>query len=240
MVLGIVASVGVVAPVLSGTALAEDSVGGVELIDTSLRLDLGAALAQESQPAVQPAGDEASKSSSGGTASDGRSQAYGHAGSRWWTIGAAYANNFQSDSDINLHIAFSTFLTDELEFAVEGAGWYFHQAGDDTGGVSGSMLFRWHFWHAPDYDWTVFGDAGIGLLFGFDEVPDGGTGFNFLPRVGAGFTKALNDSIDGESRGPRLMVGVRYHHISNGRVSGDSRNPARDAVCVYAGITFPF
>jgi hypothetical protein len=71
-------------------------------------------------------------------------------------------------------------------------------------------------------------------------VPDGGTGFDFLPRVGIGFTKAFSDSVDGESRGPRWMVGVRYHHISNGRIASDSRNPARDAVCVYAAITFPF
>jgi hypothetical protein len=102
------------------------------------------------------------------------------------------------------------------------------------------MVFRWHFLHAEDYNWSIFGDAGIGILAGFDEVPDGGTGFNYLPRIGAGFTKAFNDSIDGESRGARWMVGVRYHHISNGRISGDSRNPARDAVCIYAGITFPF
>jgi hypothetical protein len=232
--LGIVASIALGAPALADGLTSEGA--RQELIDTSIQLDLGAALAQESQPTDKPADAKSTEK----TEQSGRALGYGHAGSRWWTIGAAYANNFQSDSDFNLHIAFSTFLADDLEFAIEGAGWYFHQKGDDTGGLSGSMAFRWHFLHADDYNWSVFGDAGIGMLVGFDEVPDGGTGFNFLPRVGAGFTKALNDSIDGESRGARLMVGVRYHHISNGRISGDSRNPARDAVCVYAAITFPF
>ncbi len=234
MVLGIVASLGAGAPAIAESAGGPAPADAPGLIDTSIRLDLGAALARESQPAAAPKAD-------GDRAADtGRSPAYGRAGSRWWTIGAAVANNFEGDTDTNLHVAFSTFLADDIEFAVEGAGWYFHQTGDDTGGVSGSMVLRWHFLHADDYNWSVFGDAGIGVLFSFDEVPDGGTGFNFLPRIGAGFTKALNDSIDGESRGARFMVGVRYHHISNGRISGDSRNPARDSVCVYAGITFPF
>lgn len=231
--LGIVACLALGAPAVADGGSDESRSG---LIDTAIRLDLGAALAQESQPAAKPA--EAAPASQ--TEQSGRALGYGHAGSRWWTIGTAYANNFKDASDFNIHGAYSTFLADDLEFAIEAAAWYFHQSGDDTGGLSGSMVFRWHFLHADDYNWSIFGDAGIGLLGAFDNVPDGGTGFNFLPRVGAGFTKALNDSIDGESRGPRLMVGVRYHHISNGRISGDSRNPARDAICVYAGITFPF
>lgn len=102
------------------------------------------------------------------------------------------------------------------------------------------MIFRWHIWHADDYEWSVFGDAGIGILGSFANVPDGGTSFNFLPRLGFGYTRAFNESIDGESRGARWMVGVRYHHISNGRIGGDSSNPARDAICIYAAITIPF
>ncbi len=200
----------------------------------TLTLDLTDALAR----AAQPAADASTPATESGKSE--RPLGYGKAGSRWWTIGAAYANNFKSASDINFHLAFSEFLADEFEFAVEAAGWYFHQPGDDTGGVSGSMIFRWHFWHAPDFKWTVFGDAGIGILGAFDNVPDGGTGFNFLPRIGGGFTYALDESVEGESRGSRIMVGVRYHHISNGRISGDSRNPARDAVAVYAALVIPF
>ena len=75
---------------------------------------------------------------------------------------------------------------------------------------------------------------------GFDNVPDGGTGFDFLPRLGGGFTKALTPSEDGESRGPRLMIGVRWHHISNGRIASDTRNPSRDSILGYIAITFPF
>jgi opacity protein-like surface antigen len=228
--IGLVLAALVLAPAALADTPGEGTFKPAVLGDTSLRLDLSQAIAREaSQPeAEKPPAVQ-------------RPVGYGLAGSQWWTIGAAYAKDFHEATDFNVHFDYSIFIADDLEFALEGAGWYFHQRGDDTGGVSASMLFRWHFLHPKDnHDWTVFGDVGIGLLFGFDEVPDGGTGFDFLPRVGIGFTKAFSDSVDGESRGPRWMVGVRYHHISNGRIASDSRNPARDAVCVYAAITFPF
>lgn len=164
---------------------------------------------------------------------------YGTAGSKAWTIGGLYANNFNEASDINLHVAWSNFLADELEFAVEAAGWYFNQPGKDTGGVSGSMVFRWHFAHADDFAWSVFADGGIGILGAFDETPEGGTEFNFLPRVGLGATFRLSDE-DAAGQAPRLMIGARWHHISNARIRGDSDNPARDSLAGYVGIVLPF
>jgi hypothetical protein len=96
------------------------------------------------------------------------------------------------------------------------------------------MVFRWHLLHDDHFNWTIFGDVGIGLLFSFDDVPTGGTSFGFTPRAGAGFTHRLGD---GETR---LQVGFRYHHISNGRFQGDAQNPSRDSIMLYAGVIFPF
>lgn len=206
----------------------------------SAAIDPGAANSGPSGPAA-PSGTPAGPSNAGTSANESdRPVAYGVAGSTWLRFGALYASDFSNDNDLNLHVAWSRFLVDDVEFVLEAAGWYFNQEGQDTGGVSGSFLFRWHFWHAEDHRWTVFADVGIGLLAGFDEVPDTGTGFNFLPRAGVGFTRAFNESIDGESRGPRWEIGLRWHHISNGRISGDERNPARDSLAVYAGISIPF
>jgi hypothetical protein len=225
----------IAAAALSGAAARADDVSqaladlAAPLASPTLSLNLADELARVTQPADQPKPEERP-----------RSQAYGKAGSRWWTVGTGVANDFGDNTDFNIHGAWSQFLTDDFEFAIEGAAWYFHQEGDDTGGLSCSMVFRWHFLHADDYNWSIFGDAGIGILGAFDDVPDGGTSFDFLPRIGGGFTKALNDSIDGESRGPRLMVGARYHHISNGRIQGDTRNPSRDGLMLYVAITFPF
>jgi hypothetical protein len=194
----------------------------------ALHLDLAAAY-------VQP---ETAPEDAAATTADAIPSArisYGSAGSQWLTVGSGFAYDFDENADANVHVAWSTFLADEIEFGVEGALWGFFQQGDDTAGVSGSLLFRWHFLHDEAYDWTVFGDVGIGLLGAFDTVPDTGTGFNFLPRAGFGLTTRIDDESD-----TRLMLGARWHHISNGRIEGDARNPARDSVMLYAAVVFPF
>ncbi len=159
--------------------------------------------------------------------------AYGSKGSHWLTFGGGAADNFSDAVDTNLHIAWSTFLVENVEFGIEGGGWYFNQPGDNTGGISGTMLFRWHFYN--DQNWTVFADVGIGLLGAFDDVPDGGTSFDFMPRAGGGFTKRISEDAD-----TRLMAGVRWHHISNARINGDDNNPSRDGAMFYAALVFPF
>lgn len=198
-----------------------------------LMLDSSAALAQpETKPSPPPAPATGTEQP---PPEKPEHLGYGRAGSHWLTIGAGYA--YSSDSnDFNLSAAWSTFLADSFEFGFEGGGWWFDQEGDSTGGLSLTLVFRWHMFHPDDYSWTIFGDLGMGLLGAFDEVPDGGTGFDFMPRAGAGFTIALTDAV----AGPRLMGGVRYHHISNGRIEGDVRNPGRDGIMFYAAIVFPF
>jgi hypothetical protein len=162
-------------------------------------------------------------------------QRFGDAGSTWLTFGGGVSFAAQEDdTDYNLFGAYSVFLADSLEFSVELGLWYFHQEGPDTGGVNGSMIFRWHFYMSDDRTFTAYGDVGIGLLGAFDEVPDGGTSFDFTPRAGGGITYQLDDE------GDRLMLGVRWAHISNGRINSDENNPSRDSIMFYAGIVFPF
>lgn len=232
--------------VLLATSVLAQEPDAIDLSDIDLSpivLDPTISLSLRDGPASEGAAERL-PASSGSTGSSERPIGFTMAGSRWWTIGAGVANNFSSSTDVNIHASFSQFLADEFEFLIEAAGWYFSQPGSDTAGISGSMVFRWHFWQSEDKRWTTFADAGIGLLGAFDNVPEGGTSFNFLPRAGAGFTYALNpatDTGDGlESRGARLVAGVRWHHISNARVNSDTRNPARDAIMLYAGIEFPF
>jgi opacity protein-like surface antigen len=157
---------------------------------------------------------------------------FGAAGSKWWTVGAAAADNFQNAVDVNIHGAYSYFLAKDVECAFEAAVWHFNQPGDNPFGGSGSLVLRWHFINTGD--WTVYADAGIGLLLATDDVPPDGTSFDFLPRAGAGFTRRLTDD------GLRLQVGVRWHHVSNARITSDEDNPGRDAAMLYAGLVFPF
>src|SRR5262245_15582709 len=129
---------------------------------------------------------------------------YGQAGSRWWTLGAGIGNNFQGETDLEGYGAYSYFLAQNVEFSAEVGGWALDTGESTTVGGSISMVFRWHFVNTGN--WTVFADIGIGLLLAGDDVPGNGTSFDFLPRVGAGFTRQLTDS------GTRLIAGVHWHH----------------------------
>jgi len=157
--------------------------------------------------------------------------AYGTAGSKWWSAGGGIANNFSSATDLNVYGAYSYFLDTDVEFAAELGAWYYGD-GDDAAGINPNMVFRWHFFN--NQKWTLYGDIGIGLLFTTEDVPDGGSSFNFTPRAGVGFTRLLNDS------GLRWQTGVRWAHISNARVNGDEDNPSRDSVMLYTGLIWPF
>jgi hypothetical protein len=160
--------------------------------------------------------------------------AFGETGSTWITIGAAVANDLDDATDYNVHIAWSRFIDRNIEFAIETAAWHFDQPGDNAVGLNASILFRWHIYPAHKENWSVYLDGGIGALVATDQVPDGGTSFDFTPRFGAGVTRRLGDS------GARLQAGVRWHHISNARITGDHNNPARDAPLVYIGVMIPF
>lgn len=158
---------------------------------------------------------------------------FGTKGQRWWTLGAGYADDFSDAHDTNLRGAYSIFLEKNIEFTAELNLWYFSQPGRDAVGLNPAFAFRWHFYNKDR--WSIYADAGVGLLFASDNVPSGGTGFDFMPRIGLGFTYQLTaESLN------RLQLGLRWHHVSNARINGDSRNPARDGAMIYAGIMFPF
>jgi len=208
---------------------------------TTLELDLSKVQPEPAAPQPDASSKTPSEAAAGKTqpptpdaATSTKSRSFGIAGSNWFSVGIGYMHDFEENQAGELHLGLSHFIADEVEFNVELTGWYFDQTGDNTGGINPGFNFRWHFLHDAANDWTLFAEAGIGLLFAFDEVPDGGTGFNFTPRAGLGFTTRIDDT------GDRLQIGLRWQHISNGRIEGDARNPGRDSLMGYVGIMFPF
>lgn len=157
---------------------------------------------------------------------------YGTEGSEWILFGAGAAYDFDKSTDIDLNIGYSRFLVDDVEWLLELAGWYHAQDGDDAVSLNPAMEFRWHFYNEGDT--SVFLNAGIGVLVASDNVPDMGTGFDFTPRAGIGFTHRIADD------GTRLVGGLRWNHFSNARIHGDDRNPARDAPLLYLQLAVPF
>jgi len=157
---------------------------------------------------------------------------YGTAGREWIRAGVTFADDFGASVDVNAFGEWSRFLIDDLELGVQLGVWYHNQPGDNALSLNPNLIVRWHFVNRDT--WSLYLMGGIGALIATDNVPDGGTGLNFTPQAGLGFTHRL----DAES-GIRLDVGLRWHHISNARINGDVRNPSRDALAFYAGVAIP-
>lgn len=164
-----------------------------------------------------------------------------------WSVGGGVAFNSES-TDTNAVLTFHTFIADDFEFNFGLGGWYYAQDEDgddnekaeDALGINPAFGFRWHFLStrnsekADDRRWSVYADVGIGMVFTDEDVPPGGTKYNFTPRAGVGATFALGDE------GVRLDVGVRWAHVSNASTSGTDDNPSRDSPMVYVGVMVPF
>jgi lipid A 3-O-deacylase len=153
----------------------------------------------------------------------------------WVGLGFGAASNGE-DMDLNMFGRIEYFIAQDIEVIGELGVWNFSQEGKDATGFNTSFLMRYHWYN--DGTWTVYVDGGIGLLFSTDPVnrsgADEGSSFNFTPRFGGGFTRALGD------QGARLDVGLRWHHVSNARIGGNNDNPGRDGLMLYAGIILPF
>jgi hypothetical protein len=162
-------------------------------------------------------------------------QPFGTKGQEHWMVASGAAFDLEVDdqtTDVPLTLGYSKFLVDNVELSLELSAWGHFQEGDDAASLNPGFNVRWHFVNRDR--WTLFTEVGIGLLFSTDDVPDGGTSFNFTPRAGAGATWRLTDS------GVRLIGAARWHHVSNARITGESANPDRDGILFYAGVMFPF
>ena len=161
---------------------------------------------------------------------------YGQPGHWWWTIGGgAGASLNKGDSSAAAFVGASNFLAEDFELSLDLTVWYLGEddpSGDDAVALNFNPKLRWHFIHEEKH--TVFAEAGVGLLIASEESPEGGSEFNFTPQAGVGATFDLSDGPE------RLIVGVNWRHISNANAFGSDRNPGRDDLFVYAGVTFPF
>lgn len=139
-----------------------------------------------------------------------------------------YGNDFDETQFVNGGIGLSWFFVDNVSLDVEFTGLGIKQPGDDAGAGDVSLLFRWHF--LVRERWTLYVEGGAGLLWASQDVPPDGTSFNFTPQVGLGATYDLGNDV-------RLMVGARWFHISNARLSDN--NPGLDSVMAYVGVSLP-
>jgi hypothetical protein len=158
-------------------------------------------------------------------------------GSRRWQITGAAATQFD-DHFALVGVAVSYFIERDFTIDFELNGMYYVQdEGEDTPGINVGMQLRWHFMHDQSHGdnphWTIYADAGLGVLVTADNVPEGGKQFNLTPQVGAGISWLLDESSD-----TRLLTGIRWHHTSNANTH--ENNPGANKIMLYAGLNFPF
>lgn len=157
---------------------------------------------------------------------------FGEQGSWRWNVQLGFGAEFEeTDNRFGLGgISFSYFTADDFSVDFEFNGLYFDQeTAENASGFNFNLLARWHLL-ARD-DWSLFVDLGGGVMETSDDVPAGGSSFNFTAQAGGGISFDITDEV-------RLLTGVRWFHISNGRTF--DTNPSQDNFYVYAGLSFPF
>ncbi len=127
------------------------------------------------------------------------------------------------------HIGVGYYFVDDLSINLEAFGGWVTPERDEHGGVGGfDLLLRWHFVNEDGY--SLYIDGGAGFQQATTNYPSD-SHHNFRPQFGIGGTLELFDSA-------RLMVGVRWLHISNaGTTDG---NDGFDGAQFYAGLMIPF
>jgi len=153
---------------------------------------------------------------------------FGRAGALRLNLLGGYANDFNDAHQGGGGVAVSYFLAERFSIDIETLGWGFSQRGSNAAGFNANLIFRWHFYERGP--WTLYGDGGAGVLLSTKDVPSDGTSFNFTPQLGLGMSYEVVDDV-------HLLLGVRWFHISNARLSTD--NPGRDSLLIYAGFSLP-
>lgn len=126
--------------------------------------------------------------------------------------------------DVGVH----WFVADGVSVGAFAEGLVVDAENDDSWGFGLGLLARWHFVREEKY--SIFVEGGAGFAGFSDEVPSGGTDYDFTPRAAFGMTYELGD-------GARLIGKVGWFHISNGQTGPN--NPGLDSMSVAVGLSFP-
>jgi len=152
---------------------------------------------------------------------------FGDAGQDRWYVQGAGATTFENEFGM-VGAGLSHFFINGHSVNLELNGMAFSQTGEDAVGANLALIMRWHF--VREQNWSIYIDGGAGLLGTTNDVPSTGSSFNFTPQAGGGATVRLSDD-------RHLMMGLRWHHISNAELY--EGNPGRDSIMGYVGVNFP-
>jgi hypothetical protein len=85
----------------------------------------------------------------------------------------------------------------------------------------------------PKQDWPLFVGGNCGYQLANDQIPPGGTLWNFSFGFGAGLDVPI-------AAGTSALFGVDYHHISNALGHDSPRNPSQNEARLWFGFGWTF
>jgi hypothetical protein len=203
-------------PMIAATAFAGAFHLEPAIIDPAI---LGSVAPQDAAPDETPAAAEAAKPAAA---------AYGSADTLdfEFTLGPAF--DFEETTIGILDVGVNWFVADGISFGAFVEGLVVDAENDDSWGFGLGLLARWHFVREEKY--SLFLEGGVGFAGFSDEVPAGGTDYDFTPRAALGLTYDIGD-------GARLVGKVGWFHVSNGQTGAN--NPGLDGMSVAVGLSLP-
>lgn len=85
----------------------------------------------------------------------------------------------------------------------------------------------------PLHEWPLFVDGTAGFQLANDQIPPGGTVWNFTFGFGGGLELPI-------ATGVSVLTGVTYHHISNALGHENERNPSLNEARLWVGMAWTF
>lgn len=123
----------------------------------------------------------------------------------------------------------SYFFIDNMSLGLELVGYGVSQPGPEAFMGGPQLVFRHHLINTRPV--SFFLDVTAAFAEANEQVPSGGTRFNFIEQAGMGITYGLRGNA-------HLLLGVRYYHLSNAQIEGPDRNPSNNGISAYAGLLF--
>ncbi len=155
---------------------------------------------------------------------------YGRKGSREWHASLFGAAEFGVTDFLGGRVGVDWFVEERFSLGIQldlTQAWV--GGGSRTISVGVAPILRWHFLRGDA--WTLYAEAGSGIVWNGAPIPTGGTRFDFTPQAALGGTLDLGG-------GTRLRAAVGWFHMSNARTS--SSNPGLDALSVTVGLGWEF
>lgn len=125
------------------------------------------------------------------------------------------------------HVGLQRFVFDNFSLGAEIITIAVVQPGDDAAAIGLIGTVRHHVIQTESTSWFI--DFGFGPVQASNRVPEGGTRFNFITRIGPAVAIELNERVS-------LVTAARYWHLSNARIEGSDRNPSLNACELSIGL----